>query len=66
MREGTLDIAANAAGQLLNIGQQGKQRRHQEKLMNMQLGNQKKLNQQGYDLGVKMFEATGFGAQKNN
>jgi hypothetical protein len=56
--------ALGAAGTVFNIGQQKKAQRHAEKMVDKQFKNQQLLNQQGYDLGVKMFNATGYEAQK--
>jgi hypothetical protein len=57
-------------GSLLGmIGQNARARRQhnrQKELMNIQLGNQKELNQQGHELQYDMWNKTNYGAQKNH
>ncbi len=55
-----------ASGALGMIGQRRRERRanrNQRNMMNLQYENQSKLNQQGHDLGLKMWNDTGYGAQ---
>ncbi len=57
-------------GSLLGmIGQNARARRQhnrQKELMNIQLGNQKQLNQQGHELQMDMWNKTNYGAQKEH
>jgi|SaaInlStandDraft_1057018.scaffolds.fasta_scaffold84531_2 hypothetical protein len=60
----------SVGGSLLGmIGQNArarKQHNRQKELMNIQLGNQKQLNQQGHDLQYDMWNKTNYGAQKEH